>query len=558
MRQRANFDTSRLSRRQALRALGGLGATALLAACGGTPAMTATMGGNPTAAPATAPPATVPVGPAAGSTVTRAAGPSTATRSAGAATANAATVKITIPPSGADFPSGQLALRVTVLGPGPRSPFYKEFFAAYRSARPNVTVAFDELPADQLNQAISLAIQNNTAPDIFSLPTVVTGGQAVQQGWVAPVDDQIPNFAAWKAAFPPGVFAEGITMFGGKVYAVPLSSNQRYSTMIIYNPDLLQRAGYDPATTPFTWDTFRVACQKITQQGAGKYYGLILGGKAPDDNTAALVTNFAQMAGAAGGQIDWRTGQYNYASDQFLAATELLLAINKDGSILPGALSLGQRDATTRLAQGTAGMTFDGPWAPTRWAEKFSYGVASQPLPNTGTPLPLTYMPGGANQHWLSAKSRNPAVAGDIFSYWGSAAGQAAFQGLVGSALQALLPEARQAAGSDPLLQTMNTLFTDQMRLAPDPRVRNPDVGQVYAEQRPIHPDLGEMMGGLLAGQLRDPKAALQDLQDRAEAELARALKAAQAKGAKVSRDDWKFANWDPTRDYTETDYKAR
>jgi multiple sugar transport system substrate-binding protein len=56
---------------------------------------------------------------------------------------------------------------------------------------------------------------------------------------------------------------------------------------------------------------------------------------------------------------------------------------------------------------------------------------------------------------------------------------------------------------------------------------------------------------------LHDPKAALKDLQDRSEAELARAIKAAQAKGAKVSRDDWKFPNWDPAKDYTEDDYKA-
>lgn len=49
----------------------------------------------------------------------------------------------------------------------------------------------------------------------------------------------------------------------------------------------------------------------------------------------------------------------------------------------------------------------------------------------------------------------------------------------------------------------------------------------------------------------------MQDLQDRTEKELERAIKAAQAKGAKVSRDDWTFPNWNPTRDYTEADYAA-
>jgi multiple sugar transport system substrate-binding protein len=48
----------------------------------------------------------------------------------------------------------------------------------------------------------------------------------------------------------------------------------------------------------------------------------------------------------------------------------------------------------------------------------------------------------------------------------------------------------------------------------------------------------------------------MQDLQDRADAELEQAINAAQGKGAEVSRDDWIFANWDSTQDYTEELYK--
>jgi len=65
------------------------------------------------------------------------------------------------------------------------------------------------------------------------------------------------------------------------------------------------------------------------------------------------------------------------------------------------------------------------------------------------------------------------------------------------------------------------------------------------------------VLQGLFSGQLTDPRAAMQDLQDRSEQELDRAIKAAAAKGARVSRDDWRFANWDPTRDYTAADYAA-
>ena len=100
-------------------------------------------------------------------------------------------------------------------------------------------------------------------------------------------------------------------------------------------------------------------------------------------------------------------------------------------------------------------------------------------------------------------------------------------------------------------------LFDQQMRLGPDPAVRNADVAQVYLELKKVTPDFGQTVQGLYTGQLKDPKAAMQDLQDRWNKELDRAIKAAQAKGAKVSRDDWKFANWDPTKDYTQADYDA-
>jgi len=62
---------------------------------------------------------------------------------------------------------------------------------------------------------------------------------------------------------------------------------------------------------------------------------------------------------------------------------------------------------------------------------------------------------------------------------------------------------------------------------------------------------------GIYTGQIADPKKAMQDLKDRADKELDRAIKAAQAKGATVSRDDFVFPNWDPAKDYTDADYAA-
>jgi multiple sugar transport system substrate-binding protein len=74
-------------------------------------------------------------------------------------------------------------------------------------------------------------------------------------------------------------------------------------------------------------------------------------------------------------------------------------------------------------------------------------------------------------------------------------------------------------------------------------------------ERRALSPNFGQVVQGLLTGQISDVKAAMEDLQARSDAELDRAIKAAQDKGAEVSRDDWVFPNWDPTVDYTEEMY---
>jgi multiple sugar transport system substrate-binding protein len=93
------------------------------------------------------------------------------------------------------------------------------------------------------------------------------------------------------------------------------------------------------------------------------------------------------------------------------------------------------------------------------------------------------------------------------------------------------------------------------MRLGPMVTVRNPDVAQVALEKQALTPDFGELVQGILSGQVPDIRAAMEDLQSRSNAELERAIAAAQEKGADVSRDDFIFADWDPTQEFTEDMY---
>lgn len=538
-------------------------AVALLAACGaGNQGVTVIMDntGSATAGAAVPaqPAATTSASASSAQTTTSAAAQATAaSRGAAAPAVTAADIKIIN--AGAKLPTENVTLHWLQSGPGPKGVFQAQFYQAYHAAHANIAIDFQELPWASISQVLPLGVQNGNAPDVFQLPPAISNGQAVAQGWVAPLDDYIPNVTAWKQTFPAGAFVEGITVFNGKTYSFPLSSNKRYDTLTLYNLSAMQQAGYDPASKPFTWDDFRQAAKKLTAQGQGQYYGLLLEGK-DTSRFAAWVTGLAQMAGAAGGEMNWKTGEYNYTSSQYQAAIELLLAIKADGSVYPGSLALNAQQARALMPQGKAAMILQGPWNIPQWRQAspaFKFGVASQPLPNSGTPLPRTYDPGGSNLYWLYSKSKLGAVAGDLFYQLGTLPIQTQFATVDGISDPAMFPQALQQAKLDPLQQKAATLFDQQLRLAPSPQVRNPDVAKVLEEMRHLTPDFGETVQGIYTGQLSDAKQALQSLLDRSNAELDRAIKAAQAKGAKVTRDDWKFPNWDPTKDYGDAEYQA-
>lgn len=535
---------SAISRRHALRIAAGTGVAAILAACGG---------GN-----ATAPP------PPSGQATASTAVPATGITSAPAATTAGATA-IPIPTSGAKLPTEKLTFHWVHSGPGPKGMFFKAYFASYQQAHPNVTIQLDELPWPEINKLVPLGVQNSNAPDVFQIPQNFTGAQAVSQGWVRALDDIIPMFAQWKAAFPSGSFVNGVHVFKGKTYTFPFISNKTYSNLLLYNVDYLKQAGIDPQAKPMTWDEYRAAAKKLTQQGAGKYYGVIIEGS-QTNRWGGIVSGLAQMAGASGGggngfaeDLDWKSGEYNYTTAPYLAAIDLLLALKADGSVFPGSLSLNALQARAQFPQGVAAMMLQGPFNIEGWkstAPDFTFDLASQPVPNSGTPLPLMYgITGG--YFWAYAKSKYLDIVGDMFHYLGTEEGQATFVKISGGGEPATFPKANQVTGIDPRITKALALFDRQMHRAPNPSVHNPDVELVNLERKTITPDFGTVVQGIYTGQLGDAKKAMQDLKDRADKELDRAIKAAQAKGAKVTRDDWVFPNWDPTKDYAEADYAA-
>lgn len=470
---------------------------------------------------------------------------------------------IDIPDTGAKLPTGQTSIHWLNGGPGPKTYFFNEFIDAYKKKHSNISVQYDELPNNKIAEVLPLQLRNGNVADVFFIIDVPIS-QLVADGRLAPLDDVIPDFAEWKKNFPFGILTPGVQIFGGKTYAITPSSDRR-STLLLYNTKYLDDAGYDPATKPFTWDEFRQAAKKVTQQGAGKYYGLILPGV-----FMGVVFDLAQLAGihladVRGDGIDWATGQFNYHADGMVELMELLLAIKSDGSLFPGWASLKDEESRAQMARGVAGMLLSGPWNFPVWKDQnpdFTYGVSRLPVPADVKNPSVGYSVGGSNQFavYSGASAERKAIAGDMLYYLGTESGQRAWNRLTGSADPAWSEQAtKDSVGSD-VIDAPNRaalkIFDETVRMAPSPLIRNPQTEKVEVALVAVKPNLGQVVQGILTGQLPDPAKALKQLSDRSEAALDAAIAKAKSQGAEVSRDDWKFPNWDPSKDYGDADYK--
>ncbi|SDS67359.1 ABC transporter substrate-binding protein [Microlunatus soli] len=460
---------------------------------------------------------------------------------------------LTLPDSGAVLPKEKVSIRWLSGGPGAKSNYFKRLVPAYHRQHPQLTIEYDELPNDKIAEVLPLQIRNGNADDIFI--SAIPLPQLVAAGEVAALDDIVPDFTAWRDNFPFGVVVPGINEFNGKMYGLPASTNRVLGNLMIYNTEYFRAIDVDPSRQALTWDDVRNAARKITQRGAGNYYGLMIA--AP--MLSGLATTIAQLAGARGVGLDYRTGTYNAKNDHLGDALDLLLAMKADGSFFPGWASLTEQEARARMPQGNGGMIFNGAWNYSVWAEQapgFSYGVARPPAPETQPRGLISYSPGGGNPYVAYAKSpkSHQAVVGDLLHYLGTDAGQTTWALSDGSADPAwsekALATARASADLRPQDKVSFGIYDDLLRLGPSPQLRNPQTDQVQLALKPVKPSLSDVVQGVLTGQISDAGKALRKLDDQSEKALDEAIATARKKGAEVSRDDWRFPDWDPTVDY--------
>jgi multiple sugar transport system substrate-binding protein len=380
----------------------------------------------------------------------------------------------------------------------------------------------------------------------------VPEAQLVKEGWAAPLDLSDKAMANLK-----GALLDGIHIFDGKVYAFPIFDYHVYTNVTWFNRKIAERAGLDPANAPTSYDEFRAAARAVQSKGRASGWTWNIG---MPIRTSDQVHYLAQAAGFEGlaGQL-FRTGEFAYDHDAYVTALEFLLSLKRDGVLTPGSESWVDTDARGRWAAGTACYYFDGPWCPgvvlldnPGFADSLGVGPILTPEPGATV---RTYHGPQVGDYWLTPGSKHAAAANQLLSdYFATPEYSVEVANTMSQPPRDL--DAVENSKAHPEYKKLVGWYRSTVFLAPTAAVKNVEVTKALAESKPVQPNLGTIVQGAFTGDVKDVRKALKKLTDDSAAERERAVKAAQAKGAQVSLDDYAFPDWRPGADYTLDMYK--
>ncbi|HEX8508554.1 MAG TPA: extracellular solute-binding protein [Propionibacteriaceae bacterium] len=425
--------------------------------------------------------------------------------------------------------------------------FHKDWAAQQSKALgANITYTYNDVT--KAAQALQLANQSQQLPDIYSNTLGLPLSALVKDKWVG----EITMSAEAKARLPKGSFTDGVTNLDNKLYGLPLFAFRQYSTATWFNSEIIAKAGIDGDNPPATYDDYRAACKKIKDLGSGaSAMTLALGDPV---RMRDQMDDLAQAGGFAGFQgLKFTTGEYAYDDDAYVNAIEFWKEMNTDGYIVQGSSNFTVANARTRWASGAAGFFIDGPWCAggvKRIVEAFVPKLNVGPiLKPEATGKVTTYRGAPGAQFFLAGNSKDPEKASKLLESMTTPEYQ---KGLATGMDQPPLNLDVVATADviEPYKKVIG-FFKETVKAAPQALIKNPQVAQAQALSKPISTQLGNVIQGYLGGDIPDLKVALRKLNSDYEKDREQAIKAANAKGAKVSVDDYAFSDWKPGTDYT-------
>jgi multiple sugar transport system substrate-binding protein len=194
-------------------------------------------------------------------------------------------------------------------------PDMKRLAAQFHQQHPNITVKFQNVPAEQASQKLTTQIAGGEPPDVAYLDSSNVNDFASRQALVN-LDDYISRSKVVKSDDYVQAFKTS-AVYENHMFGLPIDGE---STGLFYRTDLFKAAGIDKP--PTTWDEFEADAQKLTNPAA-KQYGYIL--FAPESAYywyPWLWQNGGQLLSKDGKQVEFNSAQAKESANFYVGLTQ--------------------------------------------------------------------------------------------------------------------------------------------------------------------------------------------------------------------------------------------
>ncbi len=158
---------------------------------------------------------------------------------------------------------------------------------------------------DDYANMLALAYNGGTAPDVVGFSYSTPLNQFADTGIVIPLNEYIDADEEYQKVNEPYEHRyEGLNARGENIYAV--FNGMRSGVRVEYNEDLLKKSGFEEL--PKSLDDYTKMAQKITEDGAGTYYGIGFTSSSPFER---LLEMSAQMSGIY--YYDYVNGKFDFS-----------------------------------------------------------------------------------------------------------------------------------------------------------------------------------------------------------------------------------------------------
>ncbi|GAB3919537.1 hypothetical protein GCM10011575_30760 [Microlunatus endophyticus] len=433
---------------------------------------------------------------------------------------------------------------------------HKKMIADFATANA-VQITYQYQSNASMGQALQLAKRSNQQPDISTTTGLgVPVPQLIDDGWFQPMD--LPADVKQRLS---GDLYDGINMFDGKVYSFPLFAFRQHNSSLFYNSDMLSKLDIAP---PTTFDEFRTACTKAKKLG-DNVAGWVAGLNAPSNPYSGVLEGLAQAAGFPGYLgLEFATGTYNYSHEAYIAVFELFEGIVKDKAAFSGATTTLGDPSRGRWVAGAGVFFFDGPWQVGALKQNYPQFLSKAKLAGKVAGLmtleagqtAVNYRPPSNATLFLAKSSAHTKLADKLLAEFTT---DSYYKGVAGAMDQPPrdLTVVAKSPDAAPLYKELCAGYLKQVYSSPSANIKNPEVYKVAAQTKPITNQVGDIFRSMVADESYNWRKALTTLTSQSNQGLDSAIAAAKKAGAKVSRDDYVFGNWNPAADYTRAMYKS-